>query len=399
MCSEAISGDVDISQFGPPAAIRRALELARAEEAQTLADQIRLCEIAAPTFHEQRRAAVLAEDFRGAHLSDVHIDEAGNVHGRYGEGTRYIVVTAHMDTVFPEDTPLSVRREGPVLAAPGIGDDARGLATLLRIARILDHIGIATRSPILFVGTVAEEGYGNARGVRHLCDRELAGQMAAFLSIDGAGLAIANTAVGSYRHRVTIRGPGGHSYRAYGTANPNCAVGRAIAKAVAVPLPARPRTTFNIGRIDGGTGPNRLPDRACLEMEVRNSDSHVLGQVNDEILAAIRAGVDEERATATLAGTLDLAIDLLGHRPAGRTPEDSPIVRVARSATAAVGAQPALEAHSTDANYPISLGIPALALGVGAAQKDTHSVRETFDITGAWRGVARALLTVLGLAK
>jgi tripeptide aminopeptidase len=399
MSSQARRDTGDLPHFVRPEVTDRVIELALAQEAQTLTDQIRLCQIPAPTFHERRRALALAQEFRDAHLTDVRIDQAGNVHGHRGEGTSYVVITAHLDTVFPEDTAITVRRDGPVLAAPGIGDDARGLATLIRVARILDSTGLQTRLPVLFVGTVAEEGYGNSRGVQHLCDDELAGQIAAFLSIDGAGFAIANSALGSYRHRVTVTGPGGHSYRAFGVPNPNVAVGRAVARAASVPLPAKPRTTFNIGRIEGGTGPNRLPDKSALEVEVRNSDSHVLSSVSEEMLAAIRAGIDEERRAATLPGDLGVEVELLGHRPAGQTPKDSPIVRMACWASVAVGAKPTLEAHSTDANYPISLGIPALTLGVGAAQYDTHSLGETFDTTDAWRGVARTLLTVLALAS
>lgn len=387
-----------LSQFVRPEVADRVIGLAKEQEPQTVADQVMLCEIPAPTFQERRRALALAQEFRDARLADVRIDQAGNVHGRRGEGTSYVVVTAHLDTVFPEDTAIEVRRDGPVLAAPGIGDDARGLATLIRVARILNVTGLRTTLPVLFVGTAAEEGYGNSRGVQHLCDVELAGRIAAFLSIDGAGFAIANTALGSYRHRVTVTGPGGHSYRSFGVPNPNVAMGRAIARAASVPLPAEPRTTFNIGRIDGGTGPNRLPDQAALEFEVRCGDSRVLSSVSEQMLAAMRAGVSEERSAATLPGDLGVEVTMLGHRPAGHVPEDSPIVRMACWATTAVGADPALEAHSTDANYPVSLGIPALALGVGAAQHDTHSLHETFDTTGAWRGVARALLTVLGIA-
>lgn len=390
--------DGDLSQFAQPEIVRRMAGLAREQEAHTQADQVTLCEIPAPTFHERPRALALAQQFRDAHLSDVRVDRAGNVHGRRGQGTSFVVVSAHLDTVFPVDTALAVRRDGPVLAAPGIGDDARGLATLIRVARILDSTALQTRLPVLFVGTVGEEGYGNSHGVKHLLDEEIDGQVSAFLSIDGAGFAIANTALGSYRHRVTVTGPGGHSYRSFGVPNPNVALGRAVARAAVVPLPAEPWTTFNIGRIEGGTGPNRLPDRAVLEVEVRNSDSRVLDSVSEQMLAAIRAGIDEERRAATLPGELGVEVELLGHRPAGQTPEDSPIVRMACWATSAVGAEPTLEAHSTDANYPISLGIPAIALGVGAAQHATHSLDETFDTTGAWRGVARTLLTVIALA-
>lgn len=386
-------------QLLPEQVIRLVCELAREEEPHTVADQIRLCEIPAPTFHEGRRAAVLAEEFRTAQLEDVVTDEAGNVHGRYGEGARYVVVTAHLDTVFREDTPVSVQRKGPILAAPGIGDDARGLATLIRIARILQRSGIATKLPVLFVATTAEEGYGNSQGVQHLCDHELTSRIEAFLSIDGSGMAIANTAVGSYRHRVTITGPGGHSYRAFGVPNPNVAVGRAVGRVARVPLPSQPQATFNVGRIEGGTGPNQVPDRAALEVEVRSSDSRDLGSARDRILAAIQAGIDEERDIATLPGGLDADVELLGYRPAGCTPKDSLIVQAAQWATTTAGAEFTLEAHSTDANYPISLGIPAITLGVGAAQERTHSVHETFDTTDAWKGVARAALTVLCLAR
>jgi tripeptide aminopeptidase len=237
------------------ARVRQALEHARAGEPQTIEDQVALCQIAAPPFKEAARAEDFRRRLEALGLRNVRIDAEGNVIAeRPGEpGGPVLVISGHLDTVFPEGTDVAVRREGTVLRGPGIGDDCRGLAVLLGIARALDQAQVRTRGTILFVGTVGEEGPGNLRGVRHLFGSELAGRVDYFISIDGTGLSLTKDAVGSHRYTVTYRGPGGHSHGDFGSPNPVHALGRAIAKVAEFRVPVEPRVTFSVGVVEGGT--------------------------------------------------------------------------------------------------------------------------------------------------
>jgi acetylornithine deacetylase/succinyl-diaminopimelate desuccinylase-like protein len=398
--AQSRAGDVGSRLLQDPA-VKAAVAAARALEPQTLDDQIRLCEIPAPPFKEGRRAAAYRQMLADAGLRSVRQDEAGNVIGeRPGAAPRpNVVISAHLDTVFPEGTDVRVRREGLVLRGPGVADNCRGLAVLLAIARALDRGGVRTPGTITFVGTVGEEGLGDLRGVKHLFDRSLKGRVDRFVSIDGAGGGITNVAVGSHRYRVTIKGPGGHSYGAFGTPNPIHALGRAIAAVGDFTVPRQPRTTFSVGRIGGGTSVNALPEEAWLEVDMRSSDPAALQALDTRFHQAVEKAVAVESARWGGRGSLSLVTELVSDRPPGSTPPDSPIVRAAVSVSRAVGMPSSLDEGSTDSNYPMSLKIPAVTIDAGGRATGGHSLAETFDSTDAWKGAQRATLLAVALAQ
>ncbi len=265
-------------------AVRAALDAAQRNEPRTLDLQARLSEIAAPPFHEQTRALELKRLFEDLHLKDVRIDKAGNVIGvRPGRSAHpNLVFSAHLDTVFPEGTDVHVTRTGDVMKGPGIGDDCRGLAVMLAIIRALDEAKVETPGTITFVADVGEEGLGDLRGMKGLFFDSLKGQIDKFISVDGTGLGITNTGVGSNRYKVTFKGPGGHSYGAFGLANPIQAMGRAIAKIDAFQVPTRPKTTFNVGRVGGGTSVNAIPFEAWMEVDMRSADPASLKELDSK---------------------------------------------------------------------------------------------------------------------
>jgi acetylornithine deacetylase/succinyl-diaminopimelate desuccinylase-like protein len=381
--------------------IAAALRAVQAAEPETIADQIRLCEIPAPPFKESVRAVAYAEAFRAAGLTNVRIDRAGNVLGeRPGRRPRpHLVISAHLDTVFPEGTNVTVRREGARLHGPGIGDDCRGLAVLLAVARALDAAGVETPGSMTFVGTVGEEGLGDLRGVNALFGETLAGRVDGFVSVDGSGHTITNVAVGSRRYRVTFEGPGGHSYEDFGRANPAHALGRALATIAAWQVPERPRTTFSVGRVGGGTSINAIPAEAWMEIDLRSSDAAALKALDARLHAAVQRALADENARWRRNGQLRVSVELIGDRPGGTTPAESSIVRTARAVSAALGIRSELDESSTDANVPIALGIPAITTGAGGAGTGAHTRQEAYDTTDSWRGSQRILLLAIALAQ
>jgi tripeptide aminopeptidase len=383
------------------AAVKRAIEFIKQTEPQTIDEQVRLCEIPAPPFKEAVRGEAYRKAFEAGGLQNVRIDEVGNVIGvRPGAAARpNVVVSAHLDTVFPEGTDVRTRREGALIKGPGIGDDCRGLAVVLAVMRALNKLEIQTPGTLTFVGTVGEEGLGDLRGVKHLFDRELKGQVDAFISIDGAGLDITYAAVGSRRYRVTVKGPGGHSYGDFGLVNPAHALGRAIARIADLQVPKDPKTTFNVGRIGGGTSVNSIPFEAWMEVDMRSEDAAALTALDASFHRALDAAAADEQARWGDRGKLEIDRKLVGYRPAGRVPRTAPIVQTAVAATKVLGLPAGLQASSTDANYPISLGIPALTLDGGGTGEGSHSLEERFDTTNSWQGTARALLVALALAR
>jgi len=383
------------------AAVRAALAAARADEPQTIADQIRLCEIPAPPFKEAARAEAYAAAFRAVGLRNVRIDAEGNVLGeRPGRAPRpHLVVSAHLDTVFPEGTDVTVAREGAILRGPGIGDDCRGLAVVLAVARAMNQGAVQTPGTITFVGTVGEEGLGDLRGVKALFRDTLAGQVDRFVSLDGTGLGITHIAVGSLRYRVTFSGPGGHSYGAFGIANPIHALGRAIAGFADVRPPSDPRTTFSVGRIGGGTSVNAIAAEAWMEVDMRSADREALRALDGRFHEAIDRALDAENARWGNRAALSVMKTLVGERPAGRLAADAPIVAAAVSVTRALGLRVELTEGSTDANLPMSLDIPAITIDAGGQGQGAHSLGETFDTTDSWQGTQRALLTAIALAE
>jgi tripeptide aminopeptidase len=382
-------------------AVTAALDAAKAGEPQTIEDEIRFCEVAAPSFKESARAAVLKQEFEQLGLQHVRVDRAGNVLGdRPGAApSPRLVLAAHLDTVFPEGTDVRVRREGAVLHGPGIGDDCRGLAILLSVARALKQAHLQTPGSITFVADVGEEGLGDLRGMKQLFNETMKGQIDRMVSIDGTGFGITNVAVGSHRYRVTFKGPGGHSFGAFGLANPIDALGRAIAKIAEFQVPKQPRTTFNVGRVGGGTSVNSIPFEGWMEVDMRSADPAALASVDASFHKAIDLAVVEENDRWGTPRTVTATTDLVGDRPAGSMPESSPIVQTAIAVNKALGLPAVLGEGSTDANLPMSLRIPAITVGGGGRGTGAHALGETYDTTDSWRGTERVLLLTIALAQ
>lgn len=398
--SGQVASDLAARLLADPA-VRLALETARNEENLTLEKQIQICEIPAPPFKEAERAAFMRREFEAVGLRNVRVDKAGNVIGeRPGRTARpHVVVAAHLDTVFPEGTSVKTSREGAVIRGPGIGDDSRGLALILAVVRALDKASIQTSGKITFVADVGEEGLGDLRGVRHLFAEELKEPVDYFVAFDGTGYGITNVGVGSRRYRVTFKGPGGHSYGAFGLPNPIHALGRAIAKIGDFQVPSAPKTTFNVGRTGGGTSINSIPYEAWMEVDMRSADEKSLADVDARFHEAVDRALAEENDRWGGKVLLTVSKDLVGERPAGRTPEDSPLARTAVAVNEALGLPVSFGTGSTDSNIPMSLGIPAITLGGGGSGRGNHSLDESFDTTDSWKGTQRAVLLLIALAR
>jgi acetylornithine deacetylase/succinyl-diaminopimelate desuccinylase-like protein len=365
-------------------------------------EHIAVSSIPAPPFQEHERADYLCRRFQQLGLENALVDEEGNcVALRRGRSLDpLVVVSAHLDTVFPEGTNVTVRQQEGKLFSPGIADDGCGLAALIALTQSLQAANIETNGSILFVGTVGEEGEGNLRGVRHLfCEGPWTNQLSSFVSFDGPGVdRIINRALGSKRYRVILRGPGGHSWSDFGIANPVHALGRAISRLVAYPVPSEPRTTFNVGRIEGGASINVIPGEASMDVDLRSTSERELLRLDAFFRRAMREATEDENATRRQGNPpLDLSLQLLGDRPTGETLPESAIVEIALEATRLVGVTPLLDQASTDSNLPISLGIPAITLGAGGTSGNSHTLDEWYDPTDRARGLQRGLLVILGL--
>src|SRR5437773_1565465 len=371
----------------------------------TLARQAALSAIPAPTGAEGRRAAHLAELFREIGLSDVVVDHAGNVHGWFGKNGEKsagpVVLAAHLDTVFGAEVDVAVERRGQRLEGPGISDNARGLAALVAVAEAMVAARVPVARPILFAATVGEEGSGDLRGVKHLLNGKHDVTPAAFIALDGAGLdRVIHRALGSKRYHVTFRGPGGHSWAAFGVANPANAVGRAAALLADLPTQQAPRTTCAVVRLGGGTGLNSIPQEAWLDLDLRSEDPRALAQLDVTVRAALdRAADDENRRRTAGSPTLRVEVQLLGDRPSGMTPRAHPLVQAAVAANRALGRDAELASASTDANVPIALGIPAIALGAGGKAGDAHLATEWYENVEGALGIIRALLVTAAMAE
>ena len=384
--------------------VRRAFRLFEESAAEFDSEHAAICEVPAPPFGEEARAEFMREKFLACGLAGASIDAEGNcVALRRGRSERpLLVVSAHLDTVFPAGTDCAVTRDAlGRMRAPGVADDGCGLAALVALARALDECGIETEGSLLFVATVGEEGEGDLRGVRHLLTAgEWAGRVDAFISIDGPGLErITHAALASRRYRVTCRGAGGHSWGDFGVPNPVHALGRAVARLAAYPAPKRPRTTFNVGRIEGGSGVNVIPREAHMDVDLRSESGVELGRLDAFFRRAAReAAEDETYARRPGAPPLELEVKLIGDRPGGETSPEHSIVRLAAEATRAVGSRPYLDCSSTDSNIAISRGIPAVTIGAGGTSGSTHTLEEWYDPTGRDLGLKRALTLALGVA-
>jgi tripeptide aminopeptidase len=382
-------------------AIQSAFSAVKRNEPEFINEEARICEIPAPPFKEEVRGKELERLFLKAGLKDVRIDKAGNVIGvRPGASAHpNLVLSAHLDTVFPEGTNVKVTREGAVLKGPGIGDDCRGLVVMLGVIRALNEAKVQTPGTITFVADVGEEGLGDLRGMKELFYTSMKGQIDKFISIDGTGLGIVHVGVGSNRYRVTFKGPGGHSFGAFGLVNPIQAMGRAIAKIDAFEVPTEPKTTFNVGRVGGGTSVNAIPFEAWMEVDMRSADAASLKAVDTKFNNALKEAVAEENARWHNKGTITVSAELVGIRPPGQTPGDSPIVKTAIGVSRALGLKEVLREGSTDSNVPMNMGIPAITISGGGIGKDAHALTESFDSTDSYIGTQRALLLVVALAR
>jgi len=383
-------------------AVRRAMEAMPALQAWTLEQQVSICEIPAPPFKEQRRAEEFRRRLVALGYTNTRIHAEGNVIAQAGRGAGPVVMIAgHLDTVFPEGTAVATTRTGSRIAGPGIGDDCRGLAVVLTLARVLKEQRVEPQGTLYLVGNVGEEGPGDLRGVRHLFTKEFPGRIQYFISVDGAGGgAITSRAVGSHRYTVSFEGPGGHSYGAFGMANPMHAMGRANANIADLQVPTRPKVTFNVGIVRGGTSVNTITPLAQMEVDMRSESPEALATVDAQIRAAVEAGVAAERARwpNSRAG-ITVKYDTIGIRPTGAQSDDSPIVRTAWAAVEALGWIPATTASSTDANLPISLGIPAITINGGGRSAGAHGTEEYYEeLPDSYKGPQLALLIVAALA-
>lgn len=399
-----------VSQLVASPAFKKAAAKLDADYDRTVADIVTLTEIPAPPFKEAARARAYLEMLKAHGLTNVEMDPEGNVMGvRPGTATKgagpFVVIAAHLDTVFPEGTDVKVRREGTRLMAPGIGDDTRSLATLLAYLRAMDAAGIKTRSDILVVGNVGEEGPGDLRGIRYLFNKSpYKGRISAFFSMDGSDPSrIVDKGVGSKRYRVTFKGPGGHSYGAFGIVNPMAAMAKAVTDLYAVETPKSPKTTYSASVTGGGTSVNSIPNSVFMEFDMRSESAAELAKLDQTLVGILdKAVAAENAARSTKDGKVSYEAKVIGERPAGQTPQTADIVVATAAAITALGLKPEHEDSSTDSNVPMSLGIPAVTIGAGGKGGRAHALDEWIDIEkgetvkGMQVGLA-ALLAVAGV--
>lgn len=385
-------------------ALESILATLKADNAWTLAQQKSICEIAAPPFKEAARGAEFKRRLELLGLK-ARVDAVGNVIAeRAGTGKGpTIVLSGHLDTVFPEGTDVRVREANGRMTAPGIGDNCRGLAVVLAVARAYQRANPQHDARIIFVGNVGEEGPGNLRGMRHLFERELKDQIDYLVAVDGLGLNFVSRAVGSNRYKVTYKGPGGHSYGAFGIPNPIHALGRAIAKISDIQVPATPKTTFNVGVIGGGTSVNSIAFEASMEVDMRSESADALRNVDQTVRRALQEALDAENARWTsdraARARLTMVLDTIGIRPTGAQSDSGRIVQVAQQAGRTLGFTPINTASSTDANVPISLGVPGISIDGGGRGEGAHSLNEWYeDGPTGWLGPQWAALIVARLA-
>jgi tripeptide aminopeptidase len=367
---------------------------------------IQITEIEAPPFKEEKRAKAFAEMLRQSGLADVHIDAEGNVIGvRKGTGNGpLIAIAAHLDTVFPEGTDVKVRREGTKLFAPGVGDDSRALAVLLEIVRALDAVKIQTTSDILFVGNVGEEGPGDLRGMKYLFQKgPYKDKIKMFISLDpfGWGNDVTVAGMGSKRFKVTFTGPGGHSFGSFGSVSPAYALGNAIVKLSRMQVPSRPKTTFNVGVIGGGTSVNSIPFESWMDVDIRSETKEELNKAVDSFTRLMREAADEENhARSITQGKIEVDVKMIGDRPFGQVAMNSPIVQAAGAVIQAFGMNATYGTSSTDSNIPMSMGIPAITLESGGIGGRNHTLEEWIDVEKgpSVRGVEIAMGVLLSLA-
>ena len=378
----------------------KTLEDIKADDDTAFAEQKRITEIPAPPYKEKVRAEYYLKRFQELGFKDAAIDSEGNVIGLRkgsGGGRPKLVVSAHLDTVFPEGTDVSVKEKDGVILAPGIGDDSRGLAALLSLIKSINANGIATVGDVMFVGTVGEEELGNLRGVKALF-RDHA-DIDGFISVDGLGITrVVNQATGSHRYEMIFKGPGGHSFQEFGLPSAIHAMGRAIAKISDLQTPSDPKTTFTVGTVGGGTSVNAIASEARMAVDMRSDSTEELLKLETRLLDLVKAAVVDENARWK-SDKLTVEIKLIGDRPAGIVALDSPIVEATQRAVSVITRAPRVTfaGSSTDSNLAMSQGIPAVTIGGGGEGGNWHSRNEWYRPVDAYYGPQNALLTILML--
>jgi acetylornithine deacetylase/succinyl-diaminopimelate desuccinylase-like protein len=386
--------------------VRAAFGLFRSQESQFATWQMEVTRVAAPPFGETARGAWLAERFRELGLKEVQIDEVGNVFGvRPGYGSRFVSLSAHIDTVFPATTPLNVRQQGSRLYGPGVSDNGAGIAAMLAVISVLASTKIAHALPFVFIGNVGEEGEGDLRGMRHVfATPRWRDAIAYSVIVDGAGSdTVVAEALGSRRFEVIVRGPGGHSWSDFGTPNPIIALSRAIEIFSQTQVPASPKTTFNVGVIRGGTSVNSIPESASMRVDLRSTSMAEIDRLERALRLALEQAVAlENRAagqpTMRRPQVVQSEVIEIGNRPAGELAQDARLLKVIRAVDAQLGNAAQVQRASTDANIPLSLGREAIAIGGGGSGGGAHTLQEWFDCNGRDLGLRRILLTLLTLS-
>src|ERR1051326_1347044 len=388
--------------------VRSAYNWFRVHEPQLLHWQMEMARIPAPPFGESARAAWLAERFREVGLDDVRIDDVGNVFGIHpGFGRRYVALSAHIDTVFPANTPLNIRQQGSRIYGPGVSDNGAGVAAMLAIASLLRSVRIRHALPFVFIGNVGEEGEGDLRGMRHIFSTPRWKDSIPYsLVLDGAGAdTIVAEALGSRRFEVIVRGPGGHSWSDFGAPNPIVILAKAIEMFTATTVPTTPKTTFNIGVIRGGTSVNSIPESASMKEDIRSTSMHEMERVDAARRLPVKRAVEDETMTAEMRSPaqkrpagVNCEVVVIGSRPAGELPPGARILQVVRAVDAQLSNAAQVQRASTDANIPLSMGLEALAIGGGGSGGGAHTLQEWFDSNGRELALKRILLTMLTLA-
>ena len=402
LCSLVFPALLQAQDAPSNAAVRNALDRIRADNTWTVEQQVSICEIPAPPFKEERRGVEMKKRLEALGLRNVRIDSIGNVIAeRPGTGGGpVVVIAAHLDTVFPEGTDVRVQRTGTLLKGPGIGDDCRGLAVLLAVAKAMGAAGVQTQGTIYFVANVGEEGPGNLRGVKYLFSKAPGRKIDYFISIDGTGLGLTSKAVGSNRYKVSFKGPGGHSYGAFGMPSPIHALGRAIAKISEIQVPRTPKTTFNVGIVEGGTSVNTISPLGAMDVDLRSESPEELAKVDAQFRRAVDEALAEENARwpqSRVKVTVD--VQSMGIRPAAAPPDSMRIIRTAQAAARALGFEAPGSASSTDANWPMSLGFQAITLDGGGDGQGAHSTAESYDDGDrGWMGPQWVLLVLAMLS-
>lgn len=394
----------EIEQLSKNKQIQVAFQSIIAQNKRTREELIMLTEIAAPPFMEDKRAVRFAAMLKVAGLDSVWIDKVGNVIAlRKGKtGKKTVAFDAHLDTVFPKETEIKVKIKGDTLFAPGIGDDTRGLAMVASVLRALEEAKIETQADVLFIGSVGEEGLGDLRGVKYLFSDQ-SPHIDSWISIDGGEMGRVNTmGLGSYRYRITFKGPGGHSWGSFGLANPQHALGSAIhyfTKSADKFTRRGARTSYNVGRIGGGTSVNSIAFESWMEVDMRSEIPANLNQVDSILKASVQQALQEHNTMKRMGPALTVDVVKIGDRPSGELPENLPLIQKAMASAIYFGASPKITRGSTNSNIPISKGIPAITIGWGGKAGNAHALNEWwYDDKDSYKAIQLALLTLVAEA-